>query len=407
MAKGRTDRSTQGGTQGVNGLRSTRGVLVLTLLTLVALLGCSFLEHVRPSPQPAPTAIVIVVTPTPLPPEIAEAADVEEQLVINVYARASPAVVHITSRVIVRDFFWGAVPQEGTGSGFVIDTEGHIVTNNHVVEGAERIVVTLSDETSIEATVVGTDPTTDLAVLKIDVPREKLYPVELGSSEALRVGQRAIAIGNPFGLDRTLTTGVISSLGRPLQTSGERTIYDVIQTDAAINPGNSGGPLLNSQGEVIGVSTAIYSPSGGSVGVGFAIPVNTVRRVVTSIIEKGYYPHPWIGIRGLTIVPELADALELPVERGVLIIEAEPGEAAAQAGILGAQRNVQVGRYTIPVGGDILIAIDGNKVREMEDMVKYLETETEVGQLVNVTVLRDGQERTVQVELGEQPRNAQ
>lgn len=391
----------------MKGLRSTKGVLVLTLLTLVALLGCSFLDRVRPSPQSAPTAIVIVVTPTPLPPEIAAAADVEEQLVINVYARASPAVVHITSRVIVRDFFRGAIPQEGTGSGFVIDTEGHIVTNNHVVEGADRIVVTLSDETSIEATVVGTDTATDLAVLKIDVPREKLYPVELGSSEELRVGQRAIAIGNPFGLDRTLTTGVISSLGRPLQISSERTVYDVIQTDAAINPGNSGGPLLNSQGKVIGVSTAIYSPSGGSVGVGFAIPADTVRRVIASIIENGYYPHPWLGISGLTIVPELAEALELPVERGVLIIEAERGEAAAQAGILGAQRNVRLGRYTIPVGGDILIAIDGNKVREMEDMVKYLETETEIGQLVRVTILRDGQEQTVQVELGEQPRNAQ
>ena len=384
-------------------MRSTKTILALALLPLLGLVGCSFLPQLRPAPQPTPTPIVIVVTPTPLPPEVTEAADVEEQLVINVYARVSPAVVHITSRVIVRDFFWGAVPQEGTGSGFVVDREGHIVTNNHVVEGADRIVVALSDETSVEAQVVGTDPATDLAVLSIDVPGEKLFPVELGSSADLRVGQRAIAIGNPFGLDRTLTTGVVSSLGRPLQTSGQRTVYDVIQTDAAINPGNSGGPLLDSQGQVIGVNTAIYSPSGGSVGVGFAIPVDTVRRVIESIIEKGYYPHPWLGIRGLTIVPELAEALELPVERGLLVIDAERGEAAAQAGIRGAQREVRLGRYDIPIGGDILIAIDGNKIREMEDLVKYLETETVVGQSVNLTIVRDGQEQTVQVELGEQP----
>jgi len=393
--------------QGAHTMRGTKTILALALVALVALLGCSFLTQVRPAPQPTPTPIVIVVTPTPLPPEVTEAADVEEQLVTNVYARVSPAVVHITSRVIVRDFFWGAVPQEGTGSGFMVDREGHIVTNNHVIEGADRIVVALSDETSVEAQVIGTDPATDLAVLKIDVPREKLSPVELGSSADLRVGQRAIAIGNPFGLDRTLTTGVISSLGRPLQTSGQRTVYDVIQTDAAINPGNSGGPLLDSQGQVIGVNTAIYSPSGGSVGVGFAIPVDTVRRVIASIIEKGYYPHPWLGIRGLTIVPELAEALELPVERGLLVIDAERGGAAAQAGIRGAQREVRLGRYNIPIGGDILIAIDGNKIREMEDLVKYLETETVVGQSVNLTIVRDGQEQTVQLELGEQPMSEQ
>jgi S1-C subfamily serine protease len=343
------------------------------------------------------------VTPTPLPPQIIDAADVEEQLVINVYARVSPAVVHITSRVIVRDFFWGAVPQEGTGSGFIIDKDGHVITNNHVVEGADRIVVTLSDETSVEADVVGTDPANDLAVLKITVPSDRLHPVQLGSSAALRVGQRAIAIGNPFGLDRTLTTGVISSLGRPLEVSDQRTVYDVIQTDAAINPGNSGGPLLDSQGEVIGVNTAIYSPTGGSVGVGFAIPVDTVRRVVASIIEKGYYPHPWLGITGLSVVPELAEALELPVERGVLIVEVTRGRPAAQAGVRGPDREVRLGNYVIPVGGDILTAIDGNKVREMEDLVKYLETETEVGQVVTLSLVRDGRELTIQVELGERP----
>nr|MBC7245966.1 trypsin-like peptidase domain-containing protein [Chloroflexota bacterium] len=380
---------------------------ILVALLGVAVTGCGISPRVTPTPKPmlTPTPIVIVVTPTPLPATAIQVADIEENLVIDVYARVSPAVVYITSRVIVRDFFWGAIPQEGTGSGFVIDKEGHIVTNNHVVENAEKIVVTLSDETSVEAKLVGTDPANDLAVLKIDVPADKLQPVEWGTSADLRVGQRAIAIGNPFGLDRTLTTGVISSLGRPLDLGqGRRTIYNVIQTDAAINPGNSGGPLLDSQGRVIGVNTAIYSPSGGSVGIGFAIPVDTVRRVVNSIIEKGYYPHPWLGITGLTIVPELAEALNLPVERGVLILEVTPGQAAARAGLRGGQRRVRINGYTIAVGGDILIAIDGRKIKEIGDLIKYLETETEVGQQVELTIIRDSREMTVQAILGEQPR---
>ena len=391
----------------MNHSRSKVSIIVFALVTLFALLGCSFLTQVKPNPtpQPTPTPIVIIVTPTPLPPGAIEGKDIEEQIVTSVYARVSPAVVHITSHIIVRDFFWGAIPEEGTGSGFVIDKQGHIVTNNHVIAGAEKIVVTLPDETSVEAEVVGTDSANDLAVLKIDVSPDKLHPVEWGSSANLRVGQRAIAIGNPFGLDRTLTTGVISSLGRPLQERGGTTIYDVIQTDAAINPGNSGGPLLDSEGKVIGVNTAIYSPSGGSVGLGFAIPVDTVRRVVASIIEKGYYPHPWLGIKGLSITPELAKRLDLPVERGVLVVEVVQGQPAAQAGIRGGSRKVRLGNYVVPVGGDILTAIDGNKIGEMEDLVKYLETKTVVGQTVNLTIMRNGKEQNIEVKLGERPRD--
>ncbi len=382
-------------------------VVACLALALIALVGCDMTPKARSSQQPTavPTPVVVVATPAPLPPQVVQSAAADEQVVIDIYARVSPAVVHITSRIIVRDFFYGDVPQEGTGSGFVIDQQGHIVTNNHVVENAEKITVTLSDETSVEARVVGTDPSTDLAVVQIDVPADKLHPVELGTSTNLRVGQRAIAIGNPFGLDRTLTTGVISSLGRPLQTEDNRTIYDVIQTDAAINPGNSGGPLLDSGGRVIGVNSAIYSPSGGSVGVGFAIPVDTVRRVTGSIIEKGYYPHPWLGITGLSITSDLANYLKLPVERGVLVINVTSEQAAAQAGIRGGSRRVQIGNYVVPVGGDILTAIDGNKIGAMEDMVKYLETKTRIGQVVNLTILRDGKEQTVQATLGEQPRS--
>lgn len=391
-------------------LRKNRtGLALLALSMLVVVAGCSVISRVSPATQPIPTQtpIVIVVTPTPQPQALVPAGGIsEEQSTIDIYARVSPAVVHITSRVVVRDFFWGDQSQEGTGSGFIIDKEGHIVTNNHVVENAETITVNLSDETSVEAKVVGTDPGTDLAVIKIDVPPDKLQTVELGSSSNLRVGQRAIAIGNPFGLDRTLTTGVISSLGRPLQESeSSRTIYDVIQTDAAINPGNSGGPLLDSNGMVIGVNSAIYSPSGGSVGVGFAIPVDTVKRVAASIIEKGYYPHPWLGVSGYSLSADLAKYLNLPIDHGVLIAQVTPGQSAQQAGLRGGSRRVQVGNYVILTGGDILTAMDGNTLRGTEDMVKYLETKTKVGQTVSLTILRDGKELNIQAQLGEQPRD--
>ena len=388
-------------------------LVAVVALILAGVLGCSFVAQLlpTPSPTPAPTtplAAVATATQVPVPTTATDAGSAvvtEEEQVINVYARVSPAVVFITSRVIVRDFFMGLVPQEGTGSGFVIDKEGHIITNNHVVENADRIMVTLDDDTSVEAALVGTDPANDVAVVRIDVPADKLRPVELGSSADLRVGQTAIAIGNPFRLERTLTTGVISSLGRPLEAEGGRMIYDVIQTDAAINPGNSGGPLLDLNGRVIGVNTAIVSPSGGSIGLGFAVPVDTVKRVATAILENGYYPHPWLGITGISIVPELADALDLPAERGVLVIEVAPGQAAARAGIRGGERRVRVGDYIVPLGGDILVGIDGTQIRSMEDLVKYLETRTAVGQTVELTIIRDGREEVVRVTLGEQPRD--
>jgi S1-C subfamily serine protease len=390
---------------------AVRRIAVLSLLVLSLLLsGCDVallpVERSTPTRQPTQTPLVIVVTatPPPLPASVIEAVDVEEQLVADIYARVSPAVVFITSRIVAYDFFMRPYAQEGTGSGFMIDSEGHIITNNHVVENADRIVVTLSDETSVEAELVGTDPANDVAVLKIEVSPEKLRPVELGTSADLRVGQRAIAIGNPFGLERTLTTGVISSLGRPLDVDDGRTIYDVIQTDAAINPGNSGGPLLNSRGEVIGINTAIFSPSGGSIGLGFAVPIDTVKRVVASILARGYFPHPWLGIVPQSVFPELAQALELPVERGVLIQQVIPGQAAASAGIRGGDRRVRVGGRVLVIGGDIIVAIDGNRIQAVGDLFRYLETKTQVGQVVDLTIARDGEEQIVRVELGEQPR---
>lgn len=387
------------------GLRLRWFVLGATL-ALFGVLGCNLVGLGARVSQPAPvtpTPIVIVVTPTPLPPQTLQAVDVEEQLVTSVYERVSPAVVNITSRVLRRSFFFGVYPEEGTGSGFVIDREGHIVTNDHVVRGAQAVVVTLPDQTMVPAEVVGTDQYNDLAVLKIDVSPDVLQPVELGSSADLRVGQRVIAIGNPFGLERTLTTGVISSLGRIIEGEDGRPLGEMIQTDAAINPGNSGGPLLDSQGRVIGVNTAIKSPSGGSVGIGFAVPVDTLKRVVPALIQDGRYAHPWLGVDTYTITPGMARALNLPVEKGLLVARVYAGSGAARAGIRGAAREVMVGNSILLAGGDIITAIDGTPIRSGEELTVYLESHTRVGQTVTVSLIRDGRELTVRVTLGELP----
>ena len=377
------------------------------MILIIGILGCSLqvqpfslLERKTPSPTPRP--IVLIATPTPLPADKvaeADAFDIEELLVINVYERVSSSVVHITSRVMVMDFFLGSMPQEGTGSGFIIDKEGHIVTNNHVVEGAETIEVTLFDSTRIPAEIVGLDPANDLAVLRIDVPPARLNPVELGSSDALRVGQRAIAIGNPFGLDWTLTVGVVSSLGRPLRIDEQRYLYNVVQTDAAINPGNSGGPLLDSFGRVIGVNTAIRS---GAENIGFAVPVDTVKRVVPELIEHGRYRHPWLGILRYSITPELASRLDLPVEQGLLVARVMTGSPADQAGLRGASQEMVIGNRKYYVGGDIILSIDGLTLESGQDLTEYLETRTRVGQVVTLGIQRDGEEEYIEVELGEQ-----
>lgn len=384
-------------------------LLVGVLLTL-GLLGCSLqaqpfnvFERRADTPAPTPTPIVLIATPTPLSADKvaeADALDVEEQLVTNVYERVSSSVVHITARVIVTDFFLGPMPQEGTGSGFILDKEGDIVTNNHVVEGAESIEVTLFDLTRVPAEIIGRDPANDLAVLRIDVPAAKLNPVELGSSEALRVGQRAIAIGNPFGLAWTLTTGVVSSLGRPLRIDEQRYLYNVVQTDAAINPGNSGGPLLDSHGRVIGVNTAIRS---GAENIGFAVPVDTVKRVVPELIEHGHYRHPWLGILRYTVTPGFASTLDLPVEQGLLIARVVEGSPADQAGLRGASRETVIGNRRYYVGGDILLSIDGHALASSQDLTEYLETQTRVDQVVALVIRRDGEEMGIEVKLGAQP----
>lgn len=341
-----------------------------------------------PAPAPTQTPFIIVATPTPLSDADLRPLDIEEELITNLYERVGPSVVHIASRIITMDFFYGPMASEGTGSGFIWDEQGHIVTNYHVIADADRIEVIFSDETQAEAEVVGIDPRNDLAVIKVDPTTTLLKPIALGAAEEIRVGQRAIAIGNPFGLDRTLTTGVVSALGRPLETEDGNYIYNVIQTDAAINPGNSGGPLLNSRGEVIGVNTSIRQ---GAEGIGFAVPIETLKRVVPVLIGEGRYLHPSLGLFGYSINAALAEELLLPVERGILVAQLIRGGPADVAGIRGAQQQVIIGNRRILAGGDIIVAIDGVEVTDWNGLQEYLELNTRVGETVMLSLLRDGQ----------------
>ena len=375
--------------------------LILLALAGLALAGCRIQSADNPptaTPPPTPTPVVVVATPTPLSDADLLPIDIEEQLITNLYERVGPSVVHIASEVVTMDFFFGPLASEGTGSGFVWDDAGHIVTNYHVVEDATRIEVIFSDESQVEAEVVGVDPRNDLAVLRVDpAANTLLQPLALGAADAIRVGQRAIAIGNPFGLDRTLTTGVVSALGRPLETESGDYIFNVIQTDAAINPGNSGGPLLNSRGEVIGINTAIQE---GAEGIGFAVPVETLRRVVPVLVSEGSYPHATLGLLGYSISTALAEALGLPVERGVLVAQLGRGGPADAAGVRGAQQEVIVGNRRVLAGGDIITHLDGREIADWNGLLEYLELNKRVGDPITLSLLRDGQPLTLEATLG-------
>ena len=389
-------------------------ILVLAVALLSAALGCGFSsEMLLGTATPTPTVPPPTPTATPAPPELAptpaQSANILtlEAQVEAVYQNAAAAVVNITSVTYAYDFFLNPVPQEGTGSGFVYDAEGHIVTNYHVVEDAEELSVTLADGRTYAAEIVGEDPTNDLAVIRIDAV-DLPEPVPLGDSDALRVGQFVIAIGNPFGLEGTLTAGVISSLGRVIQGPENNFIGEVIQTDAAINPGNSGGPLLDLESRVIGVNSQIVSISQDNAGVGFAVPANTVHRVVPELIAHGRYPHPWLGIEPISLTADRARlfqqaGMEVPVDKGVLVLEISRGGPAAEAGIHGGDQIVQLGRYRVALGGDIITAIDGQPIDDYQDLTVYLETQTLVGDTVDVTIIRDDEEQTLQVTLGERP----
>jgi len=334
----------------------------------------------------------------------AEALTDDEKNNVAIYQKASSSVVNVISTVITRDFFLNPVPREGSGSGSIIDNRGHILTNNHVIRDAQKLEVTLFDGSKWPAQLVGTDPDTDLAVIKINPPLEKMKPLSFGDSKKLQVGQKVLAIGNPFGLGLTLTTGIISSLGRTIRSEVGTTIEDVIQTDASINPGNSGGPLLNSAGEIIGVNTAILSPTGVSAGIGFAIPVNTAKRIVSELIAKGFVSYPYLGAVVHTIIPQFAKALGLKSEKGAMVVEVTPGGPADKAGLKGANKQAQIGNFIHPVGGDIIIQADKSEVNEAEELIKYLR-DRKIGDVVTLKIIRDGKIREVKVTLQERPRD--
>ncbi len=319
--------------------------------------------------------------------------DAEELNNISVFKRVSPSVVHITTLSVQRDFFSLRTSEQpsGTGTGFVWDDAGHVVTNFHVIQGGDRATVTLNDQSSYPARLVGAFPDRDIAVLRIEAPRDRLPAIQLGASRDLQVGQKVYAIGNPFGLDQTLTTGIVSALNREIESVTRRTIRGAIQTDAAINPGNSGGPLLDSAGRLIGVNTAIYSPSGASAGIGFAIPVDEVNRIVPRLIRDGRFIRPALGV---TAGPEnLARALSAP--KGVLLVNVADGSPAAQAGLRPFARD-RNGRI---LQGDVITAVDGQAVADLDDMLSLLETR-QIGEKVTLTVWRNGQTRKVAATLG-------
>ena len=320
---------------------------------------------------------------------------------INVYDRYNEAVVNITTEVVGYNWFLEPIPREGSsGSGSIIDSRGFILTNNHVVEKAYKVNVALADGLQFEGEVIGSDPENDLAVVKFNPGDTELVTIPFGRSSDLKVGQKVLAIGNPFAFERTLTTGIISGLGRPLRNDKGIVIRDLIQTDASINPGNSGGPLLDAQGDLIGVNTMIYTPSGGSVGIGFAVPVDTARRVVPDLIEYGYVQRGWIDIEPVQLFPSLVRYASLPVSQGVLVSSVESGGSADNAGIRGGDpdKAVRSGNTVIYLGGDIITGIGQEKIATLGDLYAALE-KSRPGDVVSVTFVRGRREMTVEVTL--------
>jgi S1-C subfamily serine protease len=333
-------------------------------------------------------------------PTAAQSAGLEPDEVnnIDIYRDAHKAVVNITSTVYRRNWFLEIIPQQGTGSGFLVDDSGRILTNNHVVAGAEELEVTLTDQSKYHARVLARDPANDVALIQIS-PRKKLAFLRLGDSDPLQVGQKVLAIGNPFGLEGTLTTGVISSLGRSLRDESGRTLENMIQTDAAINPGNSGGPLLDSRGNVIAINTAIYGP-GSNIGIGFAMPINRAKLMLNEYAKRGKFAPPRLGISVMYVAGDLAEALDLPAEGGLLIVRVDPDSPAEKAGLRGATRTVVIGMYQIEAGGDLIMNVDGAAVESRDALTRAL-SRHRPGDTMDMTVFRGGRTVKVQVKLGE------
>jgi len=328
----------------------------------------------------------------------------DESINVRIYRQASPAVANILTKATEYDFFMDPVPIEGAGSGFVIDPRGYILTNFHVVEGAQSIEVVLGDQSRYPAKYIGADQRNDVALIKIDPKGKRLVALALGDSGAIQVGQKVLAIGNPFGFQSTLTTGVVSALGRTVQTSQTTFIDEAIQTDAAINRGNSGGPLINSRGEVIGINSAIYTPTGTTAGIGFAIPINTAKSIANDLITDGRVHRAFLGIETMPVNDWLSQALDLPVQDGLLVERVTRGSPAAGAGIRGGDRVAQAGMRKIAIGGDVIVAIDGQKIANQFDMNVILNRKRP-GDSVNVSLYRGGKKMDIPVKLGERPGN--
>lgn len=332
-------------------------------------------------------------------PDVAHSAGLssDELNNIDIYKKAHESTVNITSTVYKRDFFFQIYPVQGSGSGFLVNDDGLIITNNHVVSGSAKLQVTLGDQSRYEAQILDRDPSNDLALIKIS-PRKKVVPLRLGDSDKLQVGQKVLAIGNPFGLSGTLTTGVISSIGRDIRDESGRVLEGMIQTDAAINPGNSGGALLDSQGNVIAVNTAIYGP-GGNIGIGFAMPVNRAKSMMDAFQSSSKYGRPTLGVSGVYVAGDLAQALELPSRGGMLVYDVTPGSPAESAGIRGARRWGYIGNMEIGIGGDLIMAIDGDPVTG-PNTIRSIVQRKKPGDPVELTIFRGGQTTKLRVSLG-------
>jgi S1-C subfamily serine protease len=379
---------------------SARQILVIALASaLFAVVGVMAFQQIANHFQPLSSAFSVSSPSSVTDPSLAS----DEQNNIEVYKTIAPGVVYIQSTTTVRDFFGlFSEPVEGAGSGSIIDDQGDILTNYHVIANAEKLTVSFGGGKNYPAKVVGRDPDTDLAVIRLlESPKEQMTVVPLGDSDKLIVGQKVLAIGNPFGLDRTLTTGVISGLQRPIRAQNGRQIEGAIQTDASINPGNSGGPLLDSHGRMIGINSQIESPSGASAGVGFAIPVNIAKRIVPQLVRNGYVPRPKLGINPRD-VEALSGQVRLPVSYGVLIMSVQPGGAAANAGLRGV---VQTENGDVELG-DIIVAIDGQKINNNDELLGVLDKH-QIGETVSVEVMRNGRSMTVSVKLMEAPQRRQ